>query len=100
MPVNLKVERMCLVAILEGEIDHHSAQNMREKIDEAVGKMHPKLLKLDFGKVNFMDSSGIGLIMGRYKLMNYLKGDLEVVNIPPKINKIIKLSGLYRLKKR
>ena len=55
------------------------------------------MLKMDFGQVKFMDSSGIGLIMGRFKLMSALKGKLKVVNIPKNLERMIRLSGLMSL---
>ena len=87
-----------IYALLEGDIDHHSAKSIREKIDEEIEKNRPNLLTLDFGKVNFMDSSGIGLILGRYKLMKFLNGNIEIINASPRIERIIKLSGLCKLK--
>ena len=98
MAIKIEKRENALVASLEGDIDHHSAKLMRESIDKAVEKTKPKLLKLDFSDVKFMDSSGIGLIIGRYKLMKILKGDLQIINVPQRINKIIMLSGLYKLK--
>ena len=71
---------------------------MREKIDREIERVRPSLLILDFKKINFMDSSGIGLIMGRYKLIKALKGNLKIVNVSQRIERIIKLSGLYKLK--
>ena len=87
-----------IYALLDGDIDHHSAKGIREKIDEEIEKNRPNLLTLDFGKVNFMDSSGIGLILGRYKLMKFLKGNIEIINASPRIERIIKLSGICKLK--
>ena len=81
-------------AKLEGDIDHHTAKGMRDPIDELVNKKSPSVLKLDFGGIQFMDSSGIGLIMGRYRLMKSLGGKVKVINMPPHIEKLIKLAGL------
>ena len=53
-------------------------------LDKMIEEENPNLLELDFSKVQFMDSSGIGLIMGRYKLMHAIEGDLKVINIPLK----------------
>lgn len=90
-------DELTLVAKLGGEIDHHTAKAIREEIDETVENSRPKLLKLDFGDVHFMDSSGIGLIMGRYKLITILGGKLKVVNIPKRLERMIRLSGLVKL---
>ena len=97
MAVKFIWENSVLLASIEGDIDHHTAKGIRESIDYTVEDKNPKLLQLDFSKVQFMDSSGIGLVMGRYKLMKLLKGELEVVNMPPHIERLIKLSGLGSL---
>lgn len=86
-----------ITAYLTGDIDHHSARQMRESIDSAVQMKKPSVLKLDFSGVNFMDSSGIGLIMGRYRLMTLYGGIVKVVNIPKELERMIALSGLNAL---
>ena len=93
----LPEKKGCVVAVIEGDIDHHTAKDIRETIDEYIEKYSPLFLKLDFGEVRFMDSSGIGLIMGRYKLMTSLRGKLKVVNVPMNFESMIKLSGLTTL---
>ena len=85
-------------ALIEGDIDHHTSKKIRETIDTEVKKFNPSILKLDFSKVNFMDSSGIGLIMGRYSLMKLIEGKIELVNVPSRIDKLLRLSGVYNLK--
>lgn len=83
--------------MLSGEIDHHSATQMREEIDATLEKTRPHRLILDFSQVQFMDSSGIGLIMGRCKLMQAFGGTVTVANMPPKIEKVVSLSGLDKI---
>ena len=68
MPVRISTEANTMTAFLSGEIDHHSAAAIRDAIDTQIQINRPKLLKLDFSEVTFMDSSGVGLIMGRYKM--------------------------------
>ncbi len=84
-------------ARLSGEIDHHIAPSIRGAIDAKCESCRPARLILDFRKVGFMDSSGIGLVMGRYRMISLLGGRLEVVNIPPNLRKIFVLSGLEKL---
>lgn len=86
-----------LIVYLNGDIDHHSAKDMRCEIDETVERLHPKTLSLDFKDVSFMDSSGIGLVMGRYKLMQAIDGSLKVINMPVHIKKVMTLAGLDKL---
>ena len=97
MSVRLILKETEMTAILSGEIDHHSAREIREAIDEAASKVKPKVLTLDFSAVQFMDSSGVGLIMGRCKLMQIWAGRVIIANLPPKIEKIVSLAGLNQL---
>ena len=97
MAVNIEGSREILIAYLVGEIDHHTAVDMRKKIDVCVREMKPKILVLDFDSVSFMDSSGIGLVMGRYKLIKELGGTLHVVGVSERTHKIMNLAGLQNL---
>lgn len=86
-----------LTAYIMGEIDHHTAKDIREEIDHTAESALPTLLILDFTDVSFMDSSGIGLVMGRYKLMKEIGGETRVTNPSPHISKVMRLAGLDRL---
>ena len=97
MGVRLILKDGCLTALLSGEIDHHVARELREEIDGTAMRTRPSVLKLDFSGVQFMDSSGIGLIMGRYKLMQTWGGNVTIANLPPKLEKIVSLSCLRDL---
>ena len=97
MGVRLILKDGCLTALLSGEIDHHVARELREEIDETAMRTQPKQLKLDFSGVQFMDSSGIGLVMGRYKVMQQNGGEVEVTHVPKYISRVFKLSGLEQL---
>ena len=97
MSVNIEGSNEILIAYLTGELDHHCAGAVRQKIDSAVNEYKPSLLVLDFSAVSFMDSSGIGLIMGRYKLVNALGGTLHVVNVSAQAHKVMALAGLENL---
>ena len=97
MNVNLQGDREALTAFLEGEIDHHSARYFRDSIDERVASLGPKLLVLDFSGITFMDSSGVGLVMGRYQTMQQQGGELRVQGAKGTIRRILLLSGLDKL---
>lgn len=86
-----------MTVYLSGEIDHHSARALREQIDAAVEKSRPNRLRLNFEGVTFMDSSGIGLVMGRYRLMQLYEGGLEVTGLSDRIRRVMALAGLNRL---
>lgn len=97
MGVRLILKEDELTAVLSGEIDHHSARELRTEIDETAANVRPKLLILDFSNVQFMDSSGIGLIMGRCKLMQIWGGRVKIANMSSKIEKIVSLAGLNQI---
>ena len=86
-----------LTAYIDGEIDHDSAAKIRSRIDGAAQSLKPKLLNLDFSAVSFMDSSGVGLVMGRYRQMKLIGGALRVVNVPDRLYRIFAMSGLEAL---
>lgn len=97
MAVTLEVTNEEITAYLSGEIDHHSAVELRRRIDEAVLAGTPEWLILDFSGVTFMDSSGIGLIMGRWRLMQEQGGRLTVRGVPKTLRKVMRVSGLDKL---
>lgn len=82
---------------LEGEIDHHNAQGLREKIDMAFDPTGCKQMIFDFSGVTFMDSSGIGMIIGRYKNVKKRGGNVAVVGMSPEIGRIFQISGLAKI---
>ncbi len=81
-----------LFAYLVGEIDHHAAQQLRQAIDARLTLAAPARLILDFGGVTFMDSSGVGLILGRQKRMREAGGVLVVQRPPAQIQKMLQLA--------
>ena len=82
---------------LRGEIDHHSAVAVRTAIDDMIRSKRPSELIIDMSAVDFMDSSGLGLIMGRYALVKQCGGTLSVLDPSPAVVKIIKLAGMERM---
>ena len=96
---NLKLikESEILIAALSGEIDHHSAVRVRREIDEALYLYLPKTLVIDIGSVAFMDSSGLGLIMGRFAKAKEIGTALIVRDPSPRAKKMLMLAGLENL---
>ena len=84
---------------VRGEIDHHTAASIRQGIDAILFEKRPSKLILDLSAVSFMDSSGLGLIMGRYSVMKELGGDMTVWNPSPETRAILTLAGMERLVK-
>ncbi len=97
MSVEIAARGQTVCAKLVGDIDHHSAREMRCVIDVAVRENDAKELILDFSGVTFMDSSGIGLVMGRYKVMCEREGRLTIARLPGYIRKVMKVAGINRL---
>ncbi len=97
MPVRLNLKDNYVTAYLSGEIDHHTAKKIRDEIDSSVEINRPSTLILDFSEVGFMDSSGIGLVMGRFKVMQNVGGKVIVQNPSSHIKKVMRLAGLDRL---
>lgn len=87
----------CLVIRLKRDLDHHSAKEIRERTDKMIDRGVVRNIVFDFEDVTFMDSSGIGSIMGRYKRVIYSGGQVGVVHVSETIERIIKLSGLYKI---
>lgn len=97
MQAELSCQAGQVTARLVGELDHHGAGEVREAIDEAVLRHCVRRLILDFSGLTFMDSSGVGLIMGRYRLLRSLGGELQVVGASPRLERMIRLAGLDKL---
>lgn len=86
-----------ITAAIAGDIDHHSAREIRQELDEAIARSQPGLLILDMEKVGFMDSSGIGLILGRMRAVRAYGGELVIKNAAAETAAVIRLSGLSGL---
>ena len=90
-------ENGVLTAFLDGEIDHDAAAKIRTRVDSTAESLKPRVLCLDFKDVGFMDSSGVGLVMGRYRAMKLMGGTLRGVNVPDRLYKIFAMSGIEGL---
>ena len=90
-------EDKLLVFKITDEIDDCSVQKIRRRADYEIERYMPKKVVFDFDSVTFMDSAGIGLIIGRYKFTNMLGGKLEVANLTQNVKKIFEMSGILKL---
>lgn len=98
MSVTIKQKNNIMTAQLKGEIDHHTVSAIRDAIDDAfVGAENVTELVIDFSEVTFMDSSGIGLVMGRYRQVSANGKALRVINLSERDYKIMKMSGIEKL---
>ena len=85
-----------LIIRMNAELDHHLAEEMRQVIDDVIDKRGVTHIVFDFTKVDFMDSAGIGLIMGRYKKVME-KGDITIVGVRESVKRILLISGLHKI---
>ena len=86
-----------LVFKITDEIDDCNVQKIRRRADYEIERYMPRKVIFDFDSVTFMDSSGIGLLIGRYKFTNMLGGKLEVANLTQNVRKIFEMSGILKL---
>lgn len=86
-----------ITAALSGDIDHHSAREYRTALDDVIARSRPEVLIIDMEKVGFMDSSGIGLILGRMRSLRAVGGELLIKNARREIAEVIRISGLANI---
>lgn len=96
--VQTKVIDNILLVRLKGELDHHTAQSLREKVDRILLE-HKNIchLVLNCKQLSFMDSSGIGVLLGRYKEISRKKGQMVVCSVNPLIYRIMEMSGMFKI---
>lgn len=100
MPVVIKIKGNEMTAFIKGEVDHHTVPSVRDKIDDALlVNEQIKNVVIDFDGVTFMDSSGVGLVMGRYRIVSKKGQSLSVRNLSERDYKIMKMSGIEKLAK-
>lgn len=86
-----------MIIYLSGEIDHHSAREIRDGIDRLIISHRPKTFILDLEGIDFMDSSGLGLVLGRFKKIKETGGDMYIANADNRTMKILKMAGVDKL---
>jgi stage II sporulation protein AA (anti-sigma F factor antagonist) len=89
-----------LVVKLNGELDHHTAEGIREEVDKEIDNNNIKNIIFDLEGMHFMDSSGIGVVIGRYKKVQKLGGQAGVINMNSRVERIFKMSGLFNIIKK
>ncbi|MBQ3551930.1 MAG: anti-sigma factor antagonist [Clostridia bacterium] len=95
MEVKLKTNGNELIAELLGELDHHSAENVRNVIDEVIKHKEFDRLIIDMSRVSFMDSSGLGVLLGRYKLISAEGKNMSITGASRSVDRILRMSGVY-----
>lgn len=97
MKVSTKLTENELQIFLDGELDHSVADDIRTEIDAYIEKVQPKRVVFNMSRLKFMDSTGVGLIMGRYKKLRSKNIPLYIESPNMQIDKVIKISGLYSI---
>ena len=92
-----KVTGTNLTIMVPRELDHHSAEYIKEEADRILQKKNIRSIVFDFGKTNFCDSSGIGMIMGRYRNIRFTGGTAIAIRVNARVRKILTLSGIYKV---
>ncbi|MCT4604503.1 MAG: anti-sigma F factor antagonist [Marinisporobacter sp.] len=100
MRIGFERIRNHLVIQLNGELDHHTAEGIREEVDKEIDKNNIKNIIFDLEGMHFMDSSGIGVVIGRYKKVQKLGGQAGVINMNNRVERIFKMSGLFNIIKK
>ena len=97
--MNSRFEKKDNILYLEitEEIDHHTTEKVRRLMDNEITRFMPRKIVFDFSKVSFMDSAGIGLLIGRYKLIKLLGGTAEIINTNKSISKVLEMSGILKI---
>lgn len=98
--LDYEIQRQTLTVRLRDELDHRAATLLRGELDELLRDAGIRRLVFDLRKLNFMDSSGVGFIIGRYKLMARRGGSVAVKNADGRMDRIFRMSGLYEIVER
>ncbi|MBP2032478.1 stage II sporulation protein AA (anti-sigma F factor antagonist) [Clostridium algifaecis] len=97
MNLEFEVKNDKLIVHMIGELDHHSAEEVRNKIDDRLDRDNFNKLILDFSSVSFMDSSGIGVVIGRYKKLNSKAGSICIARVNDSVKRVFELSGMFKI---
>ena len=92
-----QVQENCLTIYLPREVDHHNAEEIKAEADAVIDRNHIRYVIFGFDRTDFMDSSGIGVIMGRYKTISLIGGEVWAVHTNERIRKILTLSGVTKI---
>ena len=97
MEVKVETIGTTLVVKMNGEIDHHTAPEIKEKVERELAIRNIVNIVMDFDGVTFMDSSGIGMIVGRYKQIVARGGKMMLIRVKPQVDRVLEVSGIKKL---
>jgi stage II sporulation protein AA (anti-sigma F factor antagonist) len=92
-----QVQENCLTIFLPHELDHHNAEEIRRESDHLIIRNHIRYIIFDFAETDFMDSSGIGLVMGRFREMELIGGKVRAVHVGERMRRMLVMSGVTRV---
>ncbi|MDQ6599530.1 anti-sigma F factor antagonist [Bacillus salipaludis] len=95
--IELEIKHDVLCIRLSGELDHHTADELREQAANAIDRNEIRHIVLNLEQLTFMDSSGLGVILGRYKQIKQVHGEMVVCAISPAIQRLFDMSGLFKI---
>ncbi|WP_217499557.1 anti-sigma F factor antagonist [Parageobacillus sp. VR-IP] len=95
--MDFEVKRDVLIIRLSGELDHHTAEELREKVTDTLEREAIRHIVLNLEGLTFMDSSGLGVILGRYKQIKNLGGEMIVCAVSPTVKRLFDMSGLFKI---
>lgn len=97
MNIGLEYMDRLVIAKIGGDIDHHSCEEIRTRLDSEITSKNLKYIIFDMEKVGFMDSSGIGVLIGRYKILLNNGGKAAMVNVKPQVKRLCEICGLQKI---
>lgn len=97
MEITVTIRKKVLVVSLSGELDHHTAKDVKNLIEEVIKNRGVVNLVFDFTNLTFMDSSGIGVVIGRYKLIRSMGGKVTIVSPARNVSKLLSMSGINKI---
>ncbi|MBA2873322.1 stage II sporulation protein AA (anti-sigma F factor antagonist) [Anoxybacillus caldiproteolyticus] len=95
--MDFEVRHDVLLIRLSGELDHHTAEELRAKVTDMIEKEQIRHIVLNLEHLTFMDSSGLGVVLGRYKQIKNLGGEMIVCSISPTVKRLFEMSGLFKI---
>lgn len=95
--IDMEVKEKVLLVRLAGELDHHTAEELRNKVNHIVEKNQIEHMVFNFHDLTFMDSSGLGVILGRYKQIKNIGGEMVVCSVSAPIKRLFDMSGLFKI---
>lgn len=99
LAIHMEAKNRVLLIRLKGELDHHTAQQLRQQAEQSMEQYQIQHIVLNLAELQFMDSSGLGVILGRYKQVQKNEGEMIICAISPAVKRLFEMSGLYKILK-